>query len=455
MAGMTSLTKRQRFLVSFTLFGMFFGAGNLIFPVHLGQLVAKDSIYALLGFILTAVGIPILSVAAIGMTHSNSLQKLSSRIGQRYSYLFTVVLYLTIGPLFAIPRCASTSFTVGIAPILGQSVHERLALLVFSLIFFALVLYCSLRPAGITVWIGKIINPVFLICLCVLVVTVFLRTGMTAAPSVIEGRNTVLYGFTEGYQTMDAIAGLAFGIVVVNIVRSFGVEQDHTIAKEILYAGILTGLLMGGIYAVTILMGARSREVMDISENGGVALAQISGYYLGGAGKYILAVIIIFACLKTSIGLVTSCAAAFSEMFPDVLGYKAWALLFTGVSLGISNIGLSKIIAYSLPVLMFLYPLTIVLTLLALFERVFNQSRYVYVSVTIFTGLAAFLDFLKAFPFSQDSQSSVFFGKWIAIAEKYLPLYGVGIGWILPAAAGLLVGIILYITIEKGRTASR
>ena len=125
------LTLKQKILVAGTLFGMFFGAGNLIFPVHLGQLAGRNVIPAMIGFIITAVGIPILGVAAIGNTHSDGLQTLSNKVGRGYGYFFTCVLYLTIGPFFAIPRCATTSFTVGLEQALPQDGNTTLYLLLF------------------------------------------------------------------------------------------------------------------------------------------------------------------------------------------------------------------------------------------------------------------------------------------------------------------------------------
>ena len=138
------LTFKQKILVAGTLFGMFFGAGNLIFPVHLGQLAGRNVLPAMIGFIITAVGIPIMGVAAIGNTHSDGLQQLSNKVGKGYGYVFSCLLYLTIGPGFAIPRCATTSFTVGVAPMLSAGASESIALLIFSVIFFAIVLILSL-----------------------------------------------------------------------------------------------------------------------------------------------------------------------------------------------------------------------------------------------------------------------------------------------------------------------
>ena len=269
------LNMKQRILVAATLFGMFFGAGNLIFPVHLGQLAGRNAIPAMIGFIITAVGIPILGVAAIGNTHSDGLQALATKVGKRYGYFFTCLLYLTIGPFFAIPRCATTSFTTGIQPMLGENAAGSLALLIFSLVFFALVLFFSLRPGKITVWIGKIINPLFLIFFAILVVAALCNPG--ASLSSVEPDSTyqsgaLFSGFIEGYGTMDAIAGLAFGIVVIDIIRGMGVKEDGAVAKDVLHSGILTGLLMAAIYVATILMGAQSRGLFEISENGGIAL---------------------------------------------------------------------------------------------------------------------------------------------------------------------------------------
>jgi LIVCS family branched-chain amino acid:cation transporter len=238
----TCLSHKQRLLVAGTLFGMFFGAGNLIFPVHLGQLAGRQFLPAAIGFILTAVGIPILGVAAIGSTHSEGLQDLSRRVGHRYSYFFTCLLYLTIGPFFAIPRCATTSFTAGVRPLLGTQLSEQTMLFLFSLIFFALVFVFSIRPGSITLWIGKIINPLFLLFLGVLIVTALLHPSIAvsgAVPDASYQNGAFFSALSQGYETMDAIAGLAFGIVVVSVIRQMGVQEDSAIAKEVLHSGML------------------------------------------------------------------------------------------------------------------------------------------------------------------------------------------------------------------------
>ena len=447
------LNFKQRTLVAATLFGMFFGAGNLIFPVHLGQLAGRNAVPAMIGFIITAVGIPILGVAAIGNTHSDGLQALANKVGRGYGYFFTCLLYLTIGPFFAIPRCATTSFTTGIQPMLGGRVSEAPALLVFSLIFFALVLFFSLRPANITVWIGKIINPLFLIFFAILVISALCNPGASISavePDASYQSGALFSALIEGYGTMDAIAGLAFGIVVIDIIRAMGVTEDGAVAKDVLQSGILTGLLMAAIYVATILMGAQSRGLFAISENGGIALAQISGHYLGKAGSIVLAVTVTCACLKTSIGLVTSCADAFARMFPKGLSYKTWAVIFTLFSLCISNFGLSKIIEYAVPVLMFLYPLAITLILLALSGTFFGHDRAVYVSVTAFTCAAALFDLMKTLP--AGVQSRLHLEPLLGFAEQYLPWFRLNLGWVVPAVIGFVLGMLIRTFRTRGKT---
>ena len=436
------LTLRQKILVAGTLFGMFFGAGNLIFPVHLGQMAGQNALPAIIGFIITAVGIPILGVAAIGVTHSDGLQTLSGKVGKGYGIFFTCLLYLTIGPLFAIPRCATVSFTTGITPLLGADSPEQLYLLLFSAVFFAFVLFFSLRPGKITVWIGKIINPLFLFFFAVLMLAALLAPG--AAVSAVEPveayRSDAFFpALIEGYGTMDAIAGLAFGIVVIDVIRRMGVDNDDAIAEDVLSSGLLTGALMALIYVVSIVVGAQSRGLFELSENGGIALTQIAGHYLGGVGLFILAFTITFACLKTSIGLVTACAETFSKMTNGKISYRSWAILFTVFSFAVSNIGLSAIIEYSIPMLMLIYPPAIALILLAFLGKFFAHDRTVYITTMTGTWAAAIFDCMKTLP--APVQAALHLDAPIAFAAAHLPLFDKNLGWLLPAVIGFAAGM--------------
>jgi len=437
------LTMKETIVVASTLFGMFFGAGNLIFPVHLGQMAGSNSWPAIIGFCITAVTIPILAVAAIGNTHSDDLLHLSQKVSGWYGVLFTAVLYLTIGPFFAIPRCASVSFTTGIAPIVGDS-HYKLWQLIFTFIFFAFVMYFSLRPGKITTWIGRIINPLFLVFLTILVIVALIHPGaaMSEITPVESYQSGALFnGFLEGYGTMDAIAGLAFGIVIINIVRDLGVEKDGDVARETLKSGVFTGLLMLVIYALTIIMGAQSRGLFEVSDNGGIALAQISNHYLGGIGSFVLALTITFACLKTAIGLVTSCGEMFVKLVPGKLNYRGWAMVFTLFSFIVSNVGLTAIITYAIPVLMLLYPLATVLVILALTEKAFSKSKYVYGWVTLGAFIPAVFDFCKTLP--EGIQNALHIPAMTELGRSVFPFFDLGLGWVFPALIGLVIGLVL------------
>lgn len=437
------LTSKQRILLAGTLFGMFFGAGNLIFPAYLGQLAGRNVVASIIGFCITAVGIPILGVAAIGNTHSSGLQELASKVSKPYAYFFTCLLYLTIGPFFAIPRCATVSFTTGIAPLFSNT-NQAIGLFIFSAIFFAFVLYFSLKPGKITIWIGRIINPLFLVFLFILIITVLVKSNVSISsiePEAAYIDKAFFSSFIEGYGTMDAIAGLAFGIVVIDIIRSWDIKDDNAVASEVIKSGVLAGALMAIIYVFIILVGAKSKGDLGLLENGGLVLREISSMYLGSIGSIVLALTITFACLKTSIGLVTSCSNTFERMCNNKISYKTFAISITLFAFLISNIGLSKIIEYSIPVLMFIYPLAITLILLALFGDLFNHSTIIYKSVTIFTLIAALFDLIKTLP--TNIIDSLNLQVLINIADKYLPFYNLNLGWLLPAIIGLIVGIVL------------
>ncbi len=427
--------------VAIMLFGMFFGAGNLIFPVHLGQLAGSAMWPAFLGLLITAVGLPLLGVAALGISRSGGLYELGSQIGKPYSLFFTCLLYLTIGPFFAIPRCATTSFTVGLEQVLPAG-NTRLFLLLFTLAFFAAALLFSLWPGKILTWVGRVLTPCFLVFLGILVVVALLHPAAAVADIAPSGgyeSQPFFTGFLEGYNTMDALASLAFGIVVVQVIRGLGVEDADAVAVTTVKSGVFSCLLMGVIYLAVTLVGVQSRGLFETSANGGVALAQIAQHYLGGAGLLILAATVTLACLKTAVGLITSCSETFSGLFPKGPSYRAWAVIFTLVSLLFSNLGLSAIISYSVPVLMFLYPLSITLILLSLTGRLFGHGRAVYVSVTTFTLVGAVYDLLRTLP--DGLRAACRLDGFLAVVKETLPLAELGLGWVCPALLGLVIGL--------------
>lgn len=440
-----NLTLKETVVITSMLFGMFFGAGNLIFPAKVGLDAGSNMWSAFAGVFVTAVGIPMLAVVGLGLSRSEGVVELSQRVSRKYSLFFCTLLYLTIGPLFAIPRCASTAFSVGAVNLLPQE-GERLYLALFSLVFFAVVLYFSLKPGGIMTWIGKWLNPVFLVFLAVLVIAALAKpissiSAVAPAESYASSGSAFFRGFLEGYNTLDALAGLAFGIVVIDVVRKNGISQPERVAVNTAKAGIFSCLFMGLIYLFITLICAQSAPVCAGADNGGTVLGTIANHYFRSAGSVLMTLIVTFACLKTAIGLVTSCSKAFVDMFPKGPGYTVWAVVFSLVSFGIANFGLTTIVSWCVPVLMFLYPLAITLILLSLSGKFIGTNPTVYRTTTAFTLIAAVFDMVGAV--SGMIPGSRVLAGLKAFAGNILPLYDLGLGWILPAAIGFLVGLFL------------
>lgn len=443
------LSFKEYVYVASMLFGLFFGAGNLIFPIHMGQMAGANVWVSVLGFLVTGVGLPLLGVAALGISRSTGLFDLSSKAGKPYGLFFTCLLYLTIGPFFAIPRCATTSFTVGLEQILPNNGRERLYLFLFTLAFFAAALIFSLFPGKILTVVGKILNPCFLLFLGVLVAVSLISPSAAVSDVAPQGdyvSKPFFTGFLDGYNTMDALAGLAFGIIVVRVISGLGVKEPGAIASNTVRSGIFSCLLMALIYVAVAVVGAQSRGILETSENGGTAFAQIAQHYLGYAGLFVLAATVTLACLKTSVGLITSCAETFSGIFKKGPSYHVWAIIFSAVSFLFANLGLNSIITYSLPVLMFLYPLAIVLILLALFGKFFGHDRRVYAWTIGFTLLPAVYDGFMTLNANVTIIDSTVIRE---ITSKYLPFSDLGLGWLCPAAVGFAIGLTMHLVSRR------
>ena len=424
------------------LFGMFFGAGNLIFPIQMGQLAGTNYWPALIGFLVTAIGLPFLGILAIGLSGSNGLKDLASRVHPIFGVVFALALYLTIGPFFAIPRTATVPFVVGFEPFIDPS-QAKIWLAVFSFVFFAIVFYFSLNPAKIMDIIGKYLTPAFLLFLFVLIgISIFNPMGSFMEPSGDYIGESFMTGFKEGYNTMDALASLAFGIIVINAIKRTGITDKKEIAKASVKSGIFAMALMMVIYGLITYMGASSVTTIGTFDNGGQIFAAVAEHYFGSYGAILLAIIIVLACLKTSIGLITSCSEFFNEVFPKV-SYKTFVVVLCIVSFTIANFGLTNIITFAIPVLMFLYPLAIVLILLALAGPLFSYKRGVFATSILFTFFISFIDGYNALVGSLSGFEVGMLSDIAAFYEDYLPFYSIGLGWIVPAIVGALIGLIV------------
>lgn len=444
MPNLTSrkLSLKDYLVVASLLFGLFFGAGNLIFPLHLGQLAGSHWGSAALGFLITGVLLPLLSVLAVAVTRAEGVFDIGRPLGVGFALVFMVLIHATIGPLFGTPRTATVSFTVGLAPFIDKQ-YQSLALFIFSALFFGAAFFFSYRESNILSNIGKILNPVFLVLLFLVFVVAFanpLGNPTTAPVTSAYVHGALTNGFLEGYNTMDALAGLAFGVTVVTAIRSMGQRSEKAVSKVVAKSGILSMSAIALIYLLLILLGAMSLGRFKVSADGGVAFNQLVNAYAGAFGQVVLTFLLTVTCLTTAVGLVAAFAQDFHKHFPKI-SYHAWLALSCLASFLTANFGLDQIIAWSTPMLMFLYPLAMVLILLSVASPLFKRDGAVYFFVVLFTVIPALGDMVVAFP-NVISQSS--FGLTVAAIRKLLPLAEMGLSWVVPALVGLVIGLLFH-----------
>ena len=432
---MRSFDRSAFWATGLMLFALFFGAGNLIFPAMLGQQAGEHVFRAVFGFLLTGVGLPLLGIVAVGYAGVRDAQSLASRVSPAYGLVFTLLLYLTIGPLFALPRTATVSFEIGIVPFLPPGRSKVMPLARFSLFFFALSCWLALSPGELVNRIGKVLTPLLLCAIAILVgaAALFPSGALQAAhePYVLH---PVAAGMIDGYNTMDGIVSPIFAVIVLEAVQGFGIHGRRQVLRMVAFSGLLAVCCLALVYVFIACLGAGSVAGIGLQDNGAAVLAQTAHFYFGSAGKGLLAVIIFLACLTTSVGLICACAEYFHRLLPQV-SYVRFAVLFVLVAGVFANYGLSGIIRLSLPVLMLLYPLTIVLVLLTFAHRFFGGSRVVYVLTVAATACAGLLDAAR--------QAAGFSAETVAAISRWLPFFDIQLGWVLPAAVAFVVGIML------------
>ncbi|KQU24735.1 branched-chain amino acid transporter [Bacillus sp. Leaf13] len=413
------------------LFALFFGAGNLIFPALLGQSAGTNLWSASLGFIITGVGLPFVTILAFGFSGKSDVQSLASRAHPMFGFIFTAVLYLSLGPLFALPRTGSVSYEIGIKPFLPDEVGF-LPLLVFTVIYFGIACLLSINPSKMLDIVGKILTPLLLIFIGILIVVAIANPmGEIQSPIADYSDNSFFKGFKEGYLTMDTLAAFAFGIIIINAIKDKGITSRREVLGFCTKAGLIAASLLVIVYTALTYVGATSVEKLGYLENGGDVLAKASNYFFGSAGAVLLGLIVIAACLTTSIGLITACSSYFNKVIPAV-SYKSFVVIFSVFSAAVANVGLTKLISITVPVLTALYPLAIVLIVLTFLHSFFKGKSEVYLGSLLLTAIISILDGLMA--------SGV---KIYAISDfftDFLPLYSVGIGWVLPAIFGGVLG---------------
>ena len=434
MNGNDNLSTRAYLAIGMMLFALFFGAGNLIFPAALGQQAGSNVGWALLGFVLTGVGLPLLGVAAMGYSSCKDVEELASRVHPIYGLLYTISLYLSIGPMFATPRTGTVAYEIAIKPFTeGLSMNMEP---IFLALFFGVSLWLSISPQKLVNRIGNILTPALLLVILLLIVKSFMTPlGGYAVPQPTYGdaSKAVLQGFLDGYNTMDALASVVFAILVIDFVRLSGATSRAVITKTVMEVGAIAVSLLGIVYVFIANIGATSVERFGLFDTGAPVLSVSANYLFGGFGQIILAIIVLLACLSTSIGLITSCGTYFHKLTPKI-SYKLYVVIFSVAAFGLSMFGLKTIISAAIPVLMLLYPLTIVIILLALLHNVFGGRRCVYAWTMAFTMISALMTGLETAGIAPVALEQLF--------TQYIPFQAAGMGWVSFAVLGFVVGLI-------------
>lgn len=430
---MKKLTRSQFLQVSIMLFGLFFGAGNLIFPPLLGNQAGRFTLISLLGFSVTAVLFPVIGSIVVGRT--SGLLNLAKRVGPSFAIIFTTAIYISIGPGLGIPRAGSVPFEMAILPYLPKSINVFTARLVYTLIFFSVALWVALKPNKLVKRVGKYLTPALLIMIFLMFVRVTFLQKNVAAPLGDYKASPLLKGFLSGYDTMDAVAALNFGHVIALAIRRFGIKDTNEVTKYTVKAGFLAGLVLFIVYFMLSSIGMTTSGVFVGAKNGAVILAQAVKLSFGNFGLVLLAAIFTLACLTTCIGLITSGGEYFHHLFKEKLSYRTWIIIWTFFSFVVANFGLNNLLSFSVPLLTLIYPVALLLIFMGISHDFMHYTKLSYLTTSFVTVFLPLIEMLyKVFNIKV---------PYLTQFEESLPLAAQGLSWIFPCFVVLLLTTLL------------
>lgn len=408
-------------IIGFALFSMFFGAGNLIFPPFIGLTSGSSWLISFLGFVIADVGIILLSINAV--LKAGSFQNVVQRVGKRFGVGLEVIMMLCLGPILVIPRTAATTFEMSIMPI-----FEGFNPVVFSIIFFLLTFILTVKPTKVMDIIGTFLTPALLIALAFLIGK-GIMSPIGELNTNINSDNLFVNGITQGYQTMDALGiGGVTALIITSLVGK-GYKDKNENRKLAMKASTIAGIGLVVVYGGLAYLGATASTMYDGTISQTTLLVNITRTLLGNTGIILLGIIVALACLTTSIGLTSVTAKYFEDVTNKRLKYIHIVAFICIFSAAASNLGVEKIIAIAVPILTVIYPVSILLVLVATFDgrlkndKVVKGATYATLAISMLTVVDSL-------------------GISIGFVHK-LPLASFGFNWIVPAILGGLVGLIL------------
>lgn len=420
-------------VVGFALFAMFFGAGNVVFPPYLGMHAGEQWANGFLFYFIADIGLALVAMFAI--LHAGGADNITGRIGHAASNVLMCAVILCIGPMVAIPRTAATTLEMSVTPF-----FSGMSPVVFSIIFFAVILLLSIKQSAVIDIVGKILTPALLIGLLVLIVKGFVSPIGDIIDTGVSASEVTVNGIKSGYQTMDVLAAMAFGIIILSSADEKGYTDSKSAAKMIGIAAALSGVLLMIVYFGLTYLGATASTVFPTDISRANLVIGIVELLLGKAGLIIFAIVVALACITTAVALVSSAASFFAKLADDKISYSVFVVVICVSSAIISNLGLDMIIAIATPVLGIVYPPMLVLILLSWFGDKLHKS--VYVSSVAGSLIASVL------------ATASLYGMNVPVVDS-LPLASLGLGWLTPAALfGLVAYLVSKVKFQNAQTAN-
>ena len=400
---------RDVIVVGFALFSMFFGAGNVIFPPYLGMESGQQWLAGFSAYYIADIGLALLGMFAL--LRVGSSEAVLHRAGRVPAEILMCAIILCIGPMVAIPRTSASTYEMAIAPNL-----PGVSPILFSILFFAVILALCIKESAVVDIVGKILTPLLLVGLFAIILKgIFSPLGdITSAPQIA---NVTVTGIKSGYQTMDALAALPFGIIVLQSVTDKGYTGGKSKLRIVGGGAVLAGALLLAVYMGLAYLGATVSSQYTGAVGRAELIMAIVKALLGKGGMIIFGTVVGLACVTTAIAL-TSSAAYFSELCRGKVNYKVFVVVICVFSAVVSNLGLDRIVAIAAPVLDVVYPPALVLILISLLMP--KVSDFVSRAATLGALLTSVLCTIHLYV------------DKLTFLEA-LPLYDLGLSWILPA----------------------
>lgn len=371
-------------------------------------------------------------MGAVAVAEAGGLKPSAGHVRPKLVFVFTLLIYLSVGPCLAIPRTASTPFEMTIVPFIGN--YGKTAQFTYSFVFFGIALYMALNPEKLSDRLGKVLCPILLYLVSIIFIRSFFAGTFQHGTSIEPcTSHSLIQGFLDGYQTMDTITALNLGIIIALNIQSKGIHDSKTTVSSTTKTGLIAGFYLTLAYCALLHVGGLAGDINGYHSNSARTLMQFVEYLFKNTGVIILGAAFSIACLNTCIGLIYCYSEYFCEIIPQI-SYRKWAFLFVGLGTITSDIGLDMILQVSVPVLDFLYPLPIVLIVLVFLHPWIHKYTYVYQITMLLIGTGSILGLLPSLELNYQRSHSV-------------PLYNQSLGWIIFSAVGLCLNI--YVSTQK------